>query len=89
MTTSRLEARISPDVHAMVKRAAELQGRTVTDFVSDSLREAAQEAIEEATVLHLSMEDQVRFAEALLNPPEPNAVLKRAFEHRKRLMGIQ
>ena len=30
-STARLEARISPDLHAMLKRVAELQGRTMTD----------------------------------------------------------
>jgi len=31
--TARLEARISPDTLAVVKRAAELEGRSVSDFV--------------------------------------------------------
>ncbi|WP_226047783.1 DUF1778 domain-containing protein, partial [Acidithiobacillus caldus] len=32
-TTSCLEARISPELHAMLKRAAYLQGKTMKDFV--------------------------------------------------------
>jgi uncharacterized protein (DUF1778 family) len=32
-STARLEARISTDLHALLKRAAEIEGRTVTDFV--------------------------------------------------------
>ncbi len=32
-TTARLEARISTELHAMLKRAAEIQGLTMTDFV--------------------------------------------------------
>ena len=43
--TARLEARISTDLHAMLKRAAELQGRTVTDFVVTAVQEAAQRSI--------------------------------------------
>jgi hypothetical protein len=31
ISTARLEARISTDLHSMLKRAAELQGRTMTD----------------------------------------------------------
>jgi len=31
--TARLEARISTELHAMLKRAAEIQGRTMTDFI--------------------------------------------------------
>jgi uncharacterized protein (DUF1778 family) len=83
--TARLEARISPDLHALLRRAAELQGRTVTDFVADSLRVAAYKALDEATTTRLSREDQMRFVELLLNPPPPNAALKRAFERRKKL----
>jgi uncharacterized protein (DUF1778 family) len=33
ISTARLEARISTDLHTMLKRAAELQGRTMTDFM--------------------------------------------------------
>ena len=39
--STRLEARIAPDALAAVKRAAEIQGRSVSDFVVA----AAQEAI--------------------------------------------
>lgn len=37
-TTARLEARISTDLHLMLKRAAELQGRTMTDFVVSAVQ---------------------------------------------------
>ena len=43
--TARLEARISPELHSMLKRAAELQGRTLTDFVVSAVQDAAQRAI--------------------------------------------
>lgn len=62
-----------------------VQGRSLTDFVAEALREAAQTAVEGATLLRLSMEDPIRFADALLAPPEPNAALRRAFARRKRL----
>ena len=39
--SARLEARISHDLHVLVKRAAEMQGRTVTDFVIHALQSAA------------------------------------------------
>ncbi len=80
--TARLEARISPDLHAMLKRAAELQGRTLSDFIVSTVQEAAHKTIQQAEVLRLSVADQERFAQALLNPPKPNAALKRAFKRR-------
>ena len=71
----------------MLKRAAQIQGRTLTDFVVTAAQEAARHTIEDAEIIRLSAEGQRRFAEALLNPPEPNAALKRAFEHHRRLVG--
>ena len=85
--SARLEARIAPDALAVVKRAAELQGRSVSDFVVTAAQEAAHRAIEETQIIRLSVEDQRRFAEALINPPEPNEALRRAFEHHRRLVG--
>lgn len=89
LSTARLEARISPDLHRMLKRAAELQGRTLTDFVVSAAREAAQQAIAAGTVVNLSLQDQENFAQALLAPPTPNAALQRAFDRRKSLLGAQ
>ena len=86
-TTARLEARISPELHAALKRAAELQDRTVTDFVIAAVQEAAQRAIAQAGVISLSLADQERFATALLSPPKPNAALKRAFARRRKLIA--
>jgi uncharacterized protein (DUF1778 family) len=86
-TTSRLEARLPADVHALLKRAAQIQGRTLTDFVVTAAREAAQRAIEETEILRLSLEDQHRIAEAVMHPPEPAPALRRAFQRRRALIG--
>jgi uncharacterized protein (DUF1778 family) len=86
-STARLEARISTELHALLKRAAEIQGRTMTDFVVSAVQEAAQRAIEQAEVVRLSQADSQRFAEALLSPPQPSPALERAFERRRRLMA--
>ena len=84
--SSRLEARIHPDTLTLVKRAAEMQGRSVSDFVVAAAEQAARAAIEENQIIRLSVEDQIRFAEMLANPPEPNAALKRAQEAHERLI---
>lgn len=84
--TARLEARISDDLHALLKRAAELEGRSMTDFVVSAAREAAQRTIEQADVVRLSLAGQRHFAQALLAPPEPNAALRLAFERRRKLI---
>jgi uncharacterized protein (DUF1778 family) len=86
-SSARLEARLPPAVHATLKRAAQIQGRSLTDFVVAAAHEAALKAIEETDILRISAEDQKRFAEALIRPNEPNAALLRAFDHHRRLVG--
>jgi uncharacterized protein (DUF1778 family) len=73
----------------MLKRAAEIQGRTMTDFVVSAVQLAAQEAIETAEVIRLSLADQERFAQALLAPPPPAPALKRAFARRRKLISAE
>lgn len=84
--TARLEARISTDLHALLKRAAELQGRTMTDFVVAAVQDAAQRAIEQSDVVRLSLADQECFAQALLSPPQPSPALEHAFARRRALL---
>jgi uncharacterized protein (DUF1778 family) len=43
--STRLEARIDTDTQSLLKRAAELQGRSLTDFVVGAAREAALSTI--------------------------------------------
>jgi uncharacterized protein (DUF1778 family) len=76
--TARIEARIAPDALVVVKRAAELQGRSVSDFIVAAAQAEANRTIEETQLIRLSVEDQRAFADAILNPPPPNDALKRA-----------
>lgn len=84
--TARLEARITPNLQALLKRAAEIDGRSVTDFVVSAVQEAAERRIEQAQVMRLSLEDQKLFVEAILDPPEPTPALKRAFQRHRELI---
>jgi uncharacterized protein (DUF1778 family) len=84
--TARIEARIAPDALAVVKRAAELQGRSVSDFVVAAAQEAAARAIEETQIIRLAVEDQRAFAAAILNPPPPSSNLVRAAEAYRNLI---
>lgn len=84
--SARIEARITPDGLAIVKRAAEIQGRSVSDFVVAAAQEAAYQTIERVEIIRLSVEDQRLLAEALLNPPDPAPALVRAAENHRRLV---
>jgi len=89
VSTARLEARISTDLHSMLKRAAEIQGRTMTDFVVSAVQDAAQQAIAQSEVIRLTLADQECFAQALLSPPKPAPALKRAFARHRKLVGAE
>jgi len=87
MRSTRIEARIAPDALAMVKRAAEIQGRSISDFVVSAAREAAQKAIADAQIIQLSIADQYRVLESMLAPPSPARALRRARDAHKRLIA--
>jgi uncharacterized protein (DUF1778 family) len=85
--TSRIEARISKEALALVKRAAEIEGRSISDFVVSAAQDAARRTIDETEIIRLSRAAQEQFAALLLNPPPLSPRLKRAFKHHRRLIG--
>ena len=85
--TARVEARIAPDALAVVRRAAELQGRSISDFLVAAALKDAHRTIEDAQIIRLSVDDQQRFAELLLNPPPLVPAMQRALEARERLIA--
>lgn len=85
--TARVEARIAPDALAVVRRAAELQGRSVSDFLVAAALKDAQRTIEDVQIIRLSIDDQTRFADLLLNPPHLAPAMKRALKARRRLIS--
>jgi uncharacterized protein (DUF1778 family) len=75
--SARLEARISEEALEMVKRAAAIEGRSLSDFVVAAAHTAARRTIEATQVVHLSLEDQRAFVDALLSPPPLASALER------------
>ena len=84
--TARVEARIAPDALAVVRRAAEIQGRSLSDFLVAAALKDAHRTIEEAQIIRLSVDDQQRFADALLNPPPLAPAMQRALLAHQRLL---
>ena len=83
----RLEARVSPEQKALIERAAQLQGRSITDFLVASAQQEAERVIREHEVLVLSPRDSEAFVRALLNPPPPNEALCAAFRRHRDLIA--
>ena len=84
---ARLEARISPETKSLLQKAADLEGRTLTDFVVASVQAEAYRVIEKHQKLKLNLEDSQAFVDALLNPPSPNEALKKAALRHKQLIS--
>ena len=85
--TARLEARLPNVVLTRLKRAAEIQGRTLTDFVVAAADEAACRAIEQTEIIRLSAADQRQIAAAILKPPAPTPALKKAVRRYRQLVA--
>jgi uncharacterized protein (DUF1778 family) len=85
---ARLEARISIEQKTMLQQAAALSGRTLSEFVVASAQEAASRIIQEHESVRLSRAEQIAFVSALLNPPAPNARLRKAAAAYRKQMGL-
>ncbi len=87
-STARLEARVTPEIKALWQKAADLEGRTLTDFVIASVQAAACRVIEQHQTLKLSIEDSEALVDALLNSPQPNDALKAATVRYEQVMEL-
>ena len=85
--TARIEARIAPDALGVIRRAAEIQGRSVSDFIVAAAQEAARKAVAKVEMIRLSRKAQEQFAAMLLNPPAPTAALARALKRHGALIA--
>jgi len=85
--TERLEARITSGQKALFKQAAELEGRTLSDFIVHAASEAALRTVQTHQIISLKAQEQKTFVETLLNPPEPGPRLRAAARRHQNLIG--
>lgn len=82
----RFDARLNEEQKILIQRAADLEGRTMTDFVLHSAEAAAEQTIEKRAMLILTARETEAFANAILVPPDPGSALRQsAREYRKSL----
>jgi uncharacterized protein (DUF1778 family) len=86
--SERLEARISSEQKSIFQRAAELSGRSLTNFAINELLNAAKRIIQEHDIIQLSARDQQTFVQALLEPPKPSKSLIKAARRYKKDIKI-
>lgn len=84
----RLEARVSPEIKSLIAKAAEIEGSSISDFITKNARKAANVVIRESEVLELTAQESREFIKALLNPPKPNRALRKAYlEYKKAVIS--
>ena len=83
----RLEARVNAETKALCQEAANLEGRSLTDFIVASAVESARRVIRERELINLSRHDRKAFVASLLNPPPPNRRLRDAARYYGHVMG--
>lgn len=73
-----LNIRIKAAERGLIDRAAELAGKTRTDFILDATRKAAEEALLDRTLFVASPEAHAEFLARLDATPQPNDRLRRS-----------
>ena len=74
----RLEARITSTQKKMLRRAASLEGKSVTDFVVQASQQEAHRTIQKHETMELGDRDREIFISALLEDREPTEKAKEA-----------
>lgn len=75
-----LNMRIRPEVRSLIDQAADMTGKSRTDFVLDAARCAAENALLDRTVIPLDGKAYAAFVALLDAPAQPNANLRRSLQ---------
>ncbi len=86
VATARLEARLQQDIYNIIKQAAKMTGKSVTEFVVNSAYSEATKAIKEHSLIELAISDQHKLINALAQDYEPNEAMKRAAKRHQAIL---
>ncbi len=79
LINDRIDVRISKEQKELIRYASDLRGfKSLTEFIVYSVNKEANDIINEHNQILKSIEDKKVFLEAIVNPPSPNAKLKKA-----------
>ena len=78
--TRRLELRLTEEQDALIRRAAEQDARSISDFVLSAATLEAQRRLADQRLFILNEEEHARFEEILQTPPTDDPKLRRLFE---------
>lgn len=83
--SDQLRLNMTPEFRSLLECAAALQGRSVNEFAAETLSRAAHAVVQNGDVIQLSKAAQEALAQALINPPAPNAAMVRAFARERQM----
>jgi uncharacterized protein (DUF1778 family) len=83
----RMHLRLDAKTKRKLERAAAYEETSISDFVLENAVAAAERVIDSHEKISLSARDWDAFYDALLNPPEPNAALKKAARRYRERVG--
>jgi uncharacterized protein (DUF1778 family) len=86
---ARLEARLSTVQKSMFQRAADLSGRSLSEFVVASAQDAAERLLQSQDVIRLTPAEQTAFVRGLLEDGGPGPRLRQAAANYKKRMGLR
>lgn len=75
--TRAINLRVREDVKALIDRAAQVQGRSRSDFMIEAARRAAEEAILDQSVILIDKDGYDKFVALLDRPAQSNDALRR------------
>ena len=74
--SDNINIRVSPDMLGLIDRAAHAFGKTRTDFILDTVRQAAEDAVLDQRLFMLNSQQWQEFTTMLDMPPGDNPGLK-------------
>ena len=87
LSNDRIDIRINSSQKELIKYASELRGfKSVSEFVVYCINTEAAKIISENSKVLNTIEDKKIFLQAILNPPKPNAELKKAQANYKKFI---
>lgn len=87
---TRFDTRLPKEQKEFFEYAATLAGfKTLSDFVLSTVQQQADKIVEKHSTILASQKDQDVFFNALLNPSEPNDLLKKAASRYKAALTDQ
>ena len=72
LRSDNINIRVTPETLGLIDRAARVAGKTRTDFIVDTVKQAAEETVLDQRLFLLDREQWEKFNAALDAPPRPN-----------------